>query len=130
MKRSYPTLAVKGTDFDWEALYARLDEDLHDPANDPRVAESAARLLQMLVPGVCNRLRPAQIGLRVVALAWVLSPDYFKGRPSLRQLAKRCGVSKSTLAEITAEVSRIIHWRNRAQKRAWNWQKSGRQPHR
>lgn len=118
------TLAVAGTDFDWEELYRRLDEDVRSPVNDRRLLETVARLLQMLVPGVCHKFNPAQVGLRVVALAWVLSPDYFPGRPSLRELARRCGVPNSTLATLTGEISRVLGWRSRAQKRAWNWRHS------
>lgn len=124
--QDYTPLDMTGTDFDWETLYRRLDREIRDPQNDPRLAEVTARLLRLLLPGGCPRLRLDRIGLRVIAMAWVLSPAYFPGSPSLRQLAARCGVSRSKLALLTSEVSRIIGWRNRAQKRAWNWRRSGR----
>ncbi|MCP5521292.1 MAG: hypothetical protein H7A46_07065 [Verrucomicrobiales bacterium] len=112
-------------DFDWEELYRRLDEETRMPEMDPKVAEAVSRLLELLIPGVCPRLHPHAVGLRLIALAWVLSPGHFPDTPSMRELARRCGVHRSTMTLITAEISRMVGWRNRAQRRAWNWRGPG-----
>ena len=108
-------------DFDWQRLYQRLCEDASDPDQDKRLAEAVTRLLQMLVPYSERQIRPDSVGLRVIALAWVLNPAYFGGSPSLRELAGRCGTTQSALARHTGRYSRLIGWRNRAQQHAWNW---------
>ncbi len=109
-------------DFDWDRLYQRLVEDAGE--TDPRLAEAVTRLLQSIVPYDHRQLHPEAVGLRVIALAWVLSPRYFAGSPSLRDLAKRCGVGAATLARYTGRYSRFIGWRNRGQRHAWNWQEA------
>ncbi len=113
-------------DFDWQRLYERLCEDAGSAGQDKRLAEAVTRLLQMLVPFTQRQLRLNSVGLRVVALAWVLNPAYFGGSPSLRELARRCGITQSALAHHTGRYSRLIGWRNRAQQHAWNWRKDAR----
>jgi hypothetical protein len=115
-------------DFDWEGLYAHLDADSRNGGNDPRLAEAVARLLQMFLPLDGKSVRPQTVGLRVIALAWVLSPGYFEGSPSLTELSERCDVGAATLAQFTGEFSRLIGWRNRSQQRGWNWHPSERRP--
>ena len=90
-----------------------------------KLAETIARFIQMLVGNAPGRIHPLHIGLKIIALAWVLNPGYFHDSPSLRQLARRCGVTPATLAHLTGHYSRFIHWRNRAQRHAWNWQNRG-----
>ena len=108
-------------DFDWRGLYERLSEDAVEGDNDKRLAETVTRLLQLLVPLAERRIRVESVGLSLIALAWVLNPAYFGGSPSLRQLARRCGVEPATLASHTGRFSRLIGWRNRGQRHAWNW---------
>lgn len=112
--------------FDWQRLYERLGEDAGSPDQDQRLAEAVTRLLQMLVPCSERQIRPDSVGLRVIALAWVLNPAYFGGSPSLRELAGRCGITQSALARHTGRYSRLIGWRNRAQQHAWNWREQSR----
>jgi hypothetical protein len=114
-------IAAQHQGFDWEQLYERLSEDAANGDNDQRLAEAVTRLLQMLLPLTQRQMRPEVIGLRLIALAWVLNPAYFAGAPSLRQLARRCGVKPAALARYTGESSRFIGWRNRGQRHAWNW---------
>ncbi len=121
----YTPLDMVGVGFDWDALGDRLDQDMRESRDDQRLADVAARLLQLLLPDTRREVRLDKVALRVVALAWVLSPGYFAGSPSLRKLALRCGVSRTELSAITSEMSRLLGWRNRAQQRAWNWQDSG-----
>jgi hypothetical protein len=108
-------------DFDWQRLYAQLGEDARSGDYDRELAETVIRLLEVLVKKRDRPMYPMSVGLRVIALAWVLNPAYFKGCPSARDLAKRCRVKPSTFARFTGEASRMIRWRNRGQRHAWNW---------
>jgi hypothetical protein len=109
-------------DFDWDLLYRRLAEDVGNGNMNQQLAEVVTRLLQILIPFRQGRIHPVSIGLNIIALAWVLNPAYFNGSPSLRDLARRCGIQPSTLARHTGHYSRFIGWRNRGQRHAWNWQ--------
>jgi hypothetical protein len=108
--------------FDWGMLYRRLAKDVSNGGMDKQLAEVVTRLLQILIPFRQGRIQPVSIGLNIIALAWVLNPAYFDGSPSLRDLARRCGIQPSTLARHTGHYSRFIGWRNRGQRHAWNWQ--------
>ncbi len=109
-------------DFDWKLLYARLNEEACEAHLDKRLADMVARLIEMLVADKGRRIRPDSVGLRIIALAWVLNPGYFRDSPSLRRLANRCGVTAATLARLTGHYSRFLNWRNRGQRHAWNWE--------
>jgi hypothetical protein len=113
-------------DFDWDELYGRLSEDAEGPQHDPELAQTVVRLLQLLIPpNTGQRLQAKSLGLRLIALAWLLNPGYFEGSPSLRTLAKRCGIRIASLANYTGHYSRLLGWRNRAQSHAWNWCQKG-----
>ena len=118
--------AAKTTDFDWQQVYSHLDEEASETEIGKQTIEGVVRLLKLLVATSRTKIKPDHIGLRVIALAWLLNPGYFTGSPSLRQLARRCGVNHTKLAELTGHFSRVIGWRNRAQRRAWNWRRSDR----
>lgn len=117
-------LDAKNPETEFAQLFDRLCEDATNGENDRDVAELVVRLLQMFVPNRRKQIVPRTVGLRIIALAWVLSPAYFEGSPSLHNLAKRCGATPTVLANYTARFSRLIQWRNRAQQHAWNWRKS------
>jgi hypothetical protein len=119
------TVDAASQDFDWKLLYRRLNEEACEAGVDEKLAEAVSRILQLLIGKGQGRVYPNHIGLKVVALAWVLNPAYFKNSPSLRQLAGRCGVTPATLAHLTGYFSRFMGWRNRAQRHAWNWQGQG-----
>ncbi|MCL4181031.1 MAG: hypothetical protein KJ072_25210 [Verrucomicrobia bacterium] len=117
-------------DFDWQALYQRVNEDAASGENDPRLSQVVLGILQLLLPPSNRRLQPESLGLRLIALAWVLSPAYFEGTPSIRRLAKRCGIRIAALANYTGYYSRLLGWRNRGQRHAWNWLQNGTPAHR
>lgn len=120
-------------DFDWEQLYERLSEDATNGENDPRLSETVVRLLQMLLPPLSplpRRIQLESIGMRLIALAWVLNPGYFEGSPSISKIARRCGVRFAALANYTGYYSRLLGWRNRGQRHAWNWLQKGTPSHR
>ncbi|MCP5523708.1 MAG: hypothetical protein H7A46_19400 [Verrucomicrobiales bacterium] len=111
-------LDVPFEDFDWQELYHRLGEDARSGRIDPDLSDVVVRLLVLFLRN--RRARAVslhQVGLRVVALAWVLSPAYFPESPSLRELAERCRIDPTSLAVCTSRMSRLIRWQNRAQRR-------------
>ena len=112
-------------DFDWKLLYRRLNEEACEAGIDEKLAQTVTRLIQLLVGNSRGRIHPPYIGLKIIALAWVLNPGYFHDSPSLRELARRCGVTPAKLAHMTGHFSRFIQYRNRAQRHAWNWAPSG-----
>jgi len=126
----YTPLDMQIKDFDWETLYAHLGEDARDGGNEPRLAEAVARLLQMFLPNARRRIHPDSVGLRVIALAWVLNPAYFEGSPSVNELADQCGVRVAALAAYTGHYSRLIRWRNRGQRHSRNWSSAETPTHR
>ena len=123
MARRRDPVDAPDQDFDWDALYKRLGEDVNEGKVNKRMADIIIRLLQVLVPVSTHRIQPGSVGLRLIALAWVINPAYFEGTPSIRELARRCGVNVVSLARHTGRYSRLIRWRNRGQKHAWNWRK-------
>lgn len=124
-------LDARDQGFDWQGLYRQLSEDAQDEHNDKRSSEAVVRLLALLLPRLSSRrIQPESIGLRLIALAWVLNPGYFEGSPSVARLAKRCGVRAAALANFTGYYSRLLAWRNRGQRHAWNWFRNGTPTHR
>lgn len=109
-------------DSEWNEVFERLDSgDGIDAANEEQT-ETIARLMRLLLADAqAGRINPKTVGLRVLALAWVLNPAHYPDAPSLRRLAERCGVSPALLAFYTGEVSRLTGIRNRAQRHAGNW---------
>lgn len=124
----FELLETATQDFDWDALYAHLDADAREDGNDKNPVEVVTRLLEMFLPAPGQPVIPSRIGLRVIALAWVLNPAYFEGDPSMSELAARCGVRLPTLAKRTGHFSRVIRWRNHWQRHSWNWAKGAKEP--
>lgn len=112
----------QSADFDWDKVFERLDSgDGIDAANEEQT-ETIARLMRLLLADTqAGRINPKTVGLRVLALAWILNPAHYPDTPSLRRLAERCGVSPALLAFYTGELSRLTGIRNRAQRHAGNW---------
>lgn len=109
-------------DFAWNEVFERSDSgDGLDTTSDQQV-ETIGRLMHLLLADAqAGRINPKTVGLRVIAVAWVLNPSHYPDAPSLRKLAERCGVSPAALAFYTGEVSRQTGIRNRAQRHAANW---------
>ncbi len=116
--------------FDWEQLYRDVTEDAVSGENDPRLAQTVVRVLRLLLPNSKRRVQPESLGLKLIALAWVLSPAYFQGAPSIKRLARRCGIRPAAIANYTGYYSRLFSWRNRGQSHAWNWHRKGTPKHR
>jgi len=109
-------------DFDWDEVFERFDSGDGIVAANEEQIETIARLMRLLLADAQEgRINPKTVGLRVLALAWVLNPANYPDAPSLRKLAERCGISPASLAFYTGEVSRQTGIRNRAQRHAANW---------
>lgn len=111
-----------GQDFDWPTLSDRLGEAEDNPSHDAEDLEVLGKVLDLLLDDVHDaRINLKRVGLNLIALGWVLNPGRFDGAPSVRKLARQCGVSAAALADATGQISRLIGWRNRQQSHAWNW---------
>ena len=114
-------------DFPWAEVMERLDSGEGLVADDPEQVEAISRLMHLLLTDAQGRgINAKAVGLRLIALGWVLNPANYPGSPSLRELAQRCGVPSSTLAHYTGEISRATGIRNRAQRHAANWKQTER----
>lgn len=114
-------------DFAWQELIERLKEDAEGlEQSNKTLAETIRHLLEILVPVRRKQIQTRSVGMRLLALAWVLDPSYFPGSPSLRELAQRSGVTPSKLARHAGRYSRLLHWRHRGQRHAWNWSQGQR----
>lgn len=113
-------------DFDWEAIHYNFEKAGEADKPETRLAEAVLGVLQMLLPPLSTRrIQPESLGIRLIALAWVLDPANFNGSPSLRKLARRCGIRSAALANHTGHFSRVLGFRNRGQRHAWNWLEKG-----
>ena len=118
-------LADSFANFDLDAVCRSVDPLTGADDGDSRSAEVVAALLRFLLTGAQgDTINPKAVGLRLLAIGWVLNPANFPGSPSLTELAARCGVSPAALAQHTGEASRVLNWRNRAQRHAWNYKKA------
>lgn len=120
------TLDHRCQDFDWEAIHYSFEKAGEADKPETRIAEAVLGVLQMLLPPLSTRrIQPESLGIRLIALAWVLDPANFNGSPSLRKLARRCGIRSAALANHTGHFSRLLGFRNRGQRHAWNWLEKG-----
>lgn len=109
-------------DFAWRSVFERLDSGEGLVVGDPEHVETISKLMNLLLADAQGtRINTKAIGMRLIALGWVLNPANYPDSPSLRDLAKRCDVSASALAFFTGEISRATGIRNRAQRHAANW---------
>lgn len=114
-------------DFAWQELIERLKEEAEGlEQTNKTLAETIRHLLEILVPVRRKQIQTRSVGMRLLALAWVLDPSYFPGSPSLRELAQRSGVTPAKLARHAGRYSRLLHWRHRGQRHAWNWRQGQR----
>jgi hypothetical protein len=114
-------------DFAWQDLIERLKEDAEGlEQTNKTLAETIRHMLEILVPVRRKQIQTRSVGMRLLALAWVLDPSYFPGSPSLRELAQRSGVTPAKLARHAGRYSRLLHWRHRGQRHAWNWRQGQR----
>jgi hypothetical protein len=122
-----PLTSTEQSDFDWEALYQKLDGAENQSGETPEqiVLNAFRRIFDWVLNNnyniTANQLTPDTIiGRRFIALAWVTNPDFFPGSPSLNQLARQLGLTVPALATLTGEVCREFGIQNRAQAHAWN----------
>jgi hypothetical protein len=124
--KSRDPLDAIGQDFDWAELYRALDGEAPEAEAVKRFEEIVVRLMQLVIPKPRGRVFPRTIGLRLLALAWLLRPDFLGESQSLRRLAYRAGATPAKLSRHAGHLSRLLGWRNRGQRHAWNWSKGQR----
>jgi hypothetical protein len=105
-------------DFNWQAVL----HDLESPTKSdgiPRMAIALSRLLDWLLTANLTRKNALRtIGLRTVALAWVIDPKRFEGA-SLHTLAKKFGFTAPVLSVKCADFARKFHIHNKYQNHDW-----------
>ena len=116
-------------DFDWPGVLERLDGSEGTVTNSPEQTETIMQLLTLLLADAQGtRINAKAIGMRLIALGWVLNPANYPNSPSLRALAERCAVSPAALAHHSGAISRETGIRNRSQRHAANWRPAERSP--
>ena len=118
-------------DFDWASLYEKFNEQDQD-AHRQAVAEVVKALsrretvatfkdimMWLLDVNLQDHRARATIGVRAVAMAWVINPDQFQGA-SLAMIAKSMGFKgANSLSPAAADFSRRFGITNRFQKHDW-----------
>lgn len=102
-------------EFDWSTVYKHLDREKISKEDRDKLIECLRIILQWIIgPTSASRVNMKSAGRRIFALAWVISPGYYSTSPSMRWLAKKCGMSRSAFAKFTVSASRFFRIRNRA----------------
>ena len=118
-----PLAPVPVIDFDWQALYAALDESERATGDDYSKMIDGFREVALWATapiryehnkaGVNRRLEIS--GLRMLALMHVLDPGCIEGTPSGRALSQRLGLNRSAISELAAQISARFGVRTRVQ---------------
>jgi hypothetical protein len=110
------------TDFDWPELSRLLGEANELDEND---RETLVRLINEIVTWAItanSTPRLDLVGIRVVALAWIVNPALFDGA-SATTLAKKAGINVDRIHQATGAASRRFGIRSHAQSHAGNFKK-------
>ena len=118
-----PLAPVPVIDFDWQALYAALNEAERAAGDDYERMIDGFRELALWVTAPVRyqyhksgaRKRLEISGLRMLALMHVLDPGCIEGTPSGRALSERLGLNRSAISELAAQISARFGVRTRVQ---------------
>jgi hypothetical protein len=108
------------TDFDFEAIYRRLDGEAAPGEEVPDLtALDPVKAIRVLMTWTCGmRAQDARalqaIATRCIALAWVSNPAMFGNRPG-RDVAEHYKVPYTKFSQHAAEFSRVFRIQNRLQ---------------
>jgi|ERR1039458_4013923 hypothetical protein len=112
-------------DFDWESVFAHLDGDVTDDAETKQAAaKMTARVMAELVAwalevNLQDHRALKAIGVRLVAMAWVINPKQF-GDSSLATISKSLGFKgANSISPSAAEFSRRFGLTNKFQDHDW-----------
>lgn len=110
-------------DFDWRGLEELLGEAEQLQESDRALlADVLHKIIAWCVECQPGKLRLDLLGRKIVALAWLVSPEFFEGA-SLSKLARRAGLKNNKyLAQYSGQASRTFNLRNHAQSHAHNFQ--------
>ena len=117
-----------GVEFDWPSVQRALGEPEQVDAAQSQadLAEALRRVFRWVADtNKCCQGYHERVGLRSIALLWVVSPDYFAGA-SLTGMARRSNLNKTAMSRLTAAVSREFGICNRAQ--AHDWRRRSQRP--
>lgn len=108
--------------FDWDEVERLLGEarELTEPDRE-RLAHVFLELLRWAVSTGPRTIYTKTVGLRLVALAWVLNPAMFDESPSGKELARRVGLCDAKFSREAVYASRTFHIRNRPQRHGGNF---------
>jgi hypothetical protein len=104
----------------FEQIFA-LDEA---PKADERdlAGRAVLEVLRIILGRTDGDIRREMIGSRALCLAYTLRPDLIHGTPSLREIARRCGISAPALSVFTSELRDQFNIANGAQ-RGHDWRR-------
>jgi hypothetical protein len=112
-------------DFEWDTLYERLGESVGADLNGPDLPAMSTALAVILDWILRVDLRKKNclkaIGLRTVAMAWVVDPSRFHDE-SVRTISKRLGFTAPVMSVLSADFSRRFKIQNRFQDHDWRKQ--------
>lgn len=97
-------------DFDWALLEERLGETSSEAVRSEvqqKLALALGSILDwlMAIRPLKRRWALRSIGLRTVAMAWVVNPERLNG-DSIRSVAKQLGFTAANISPLTADFSR------------------------
>lgn len=104
-------------DFDWATVFKHLDKERLSTEDREKLIAALRTIIQWIVGQKTRKVSAVSAklaGRRLFALAWVLRPDLFPETPSLRWLARKVGMKRSSFSKFTAAASRTFQVRNRA----------------
>ena len=113
-------LAPDNPEFDYAAIDGQQEFDVGVALPDVRDYQDMSRallgILNFILRGNLNDPRYLKaVGLRVVAMAWVIAPERFDNS-SLTTLAKRLGCTTNNISVHVADFSRRFGVRNKYQE--------------
>ncbi len=116
----------KSVEFDWAGLFSAMEEPGGPEKLAAQLADSDRELLANVLGQILRWALAADkigaIGIRTVALCWLIDPSYFDGGPSCAELSKRFGFkNREYLSKHTANARRKFKIKNRAQDHAHNF---------
>lgn len=112
------------SEFGWDELYDQLGETEDSREEFAGVARRqsvrfAVALVDWLLGDTINRHTIHNVGLRALAMAWVIQSRHMEDFPQLHTLAQKLNFAESNISPLTAEFSARFGIRRPEQKHDW-----------